>query len=162
MPQPPGQRQRARHDNTRTLVYSVDVTPSRRGSFARRWLGVVAVCLALVQASVAIVSAAACGCEARRAAKAASEDCCPAGSHPPGMCPVHKDTTGHANAKKTAGPALVCNAGAAMQLVLLAGAPPLPRPATTVTLEPAPATIVVADAALIDLDLVPHAPPPKA
>ena len=162
MPQFLGQRQSARHGHAFSVVYSVSVTPSRRGSFARRWLGAVAVCLALVQASVAIVSAAACGCEARRAAKAASEDCCPAGSHPPGMCPVHRDTTGHPNGNKTAGAALVCNAGGTMQLVLLAGAPPLPRPATTVTLEPVPATIVAADAALIDLDLVPHAPPPKA
>jgi len=127
------------------------------------WLGAAAVCLALVQASVAIVSAAACGCEARRAAKAASEDCCPAGSHPPGMCPVHRDATTHATTKKTAGPALaICQAGAAMQLVLLSGAPPLPKPATNPTLEPVRATAAVADAALVDLDLVPHAPPPKA
>jgi hypothetical protein len=144
-------------------MYSVQVTLSRRTSSARLWLGAVAVCLALVQASVAIVSAAACGCEARRAAKAASEDCCPAGSHPPGMCPLHRDATGHPNAKKTAGAALaVCNAGAAMQLVLLSGAPPLSKPALIPTLEPAPATLVVADDALIDLNLVPHAPPPKA
>ena len=140
----------------------MSVTLSRRTSSARLWLGAVAVCLALVQASVAIVSAAACGCEARRAAKAANEDCCPAGSHPPGMCPLHRDAAGQPDAKKTAGAALVCNAGAAMQLVLLSGAPPLQKPATTPTLEPAPATPVVADAALIDLDLVPHAPPPKA
>lgn len=139
------------------------MTLSRRSSSARLWLGAVAVCLALVQASVAIVSAAACGCEARRAAKAATEDCCPAGSHPPGMCPLHRDATTHSNAKKTAGPALtICDAGAAMQLVLLSGAPPLPRPATTPTLEPVRATVSVADAALVDLDLVPHAPPPKA
>lgn len=123
----------------------------------------MAVCLALIQASVAIVSAAACGCEARRAAKAASEDCCPAGSHPPGMCPVHRDSSGHPNAKKTNGAALaVCNAGAAMQLVLLSGAPPIAKPATTPTLVPAPATLVAADDAVVNLDLVPHAPPPKA
>lgn len=121
------------------------------------------MCLALVQASVAIVSAAACGCEARRAAKAAIEDCCPAGSHPPGMCPLHRDATTHSNAKKTAGTALtICDAGAVMQLVLLSGAPPLPKPATTPMLEPVRATVAVADTALVDLDLVPHAPPPKA
>jgi hypothetical protein len=141
----------------------VSVTASRERTTARLWIGAVAVCLALVQASVAIVSAAACGCEARRAAKAASEDCCPAGSHPPGMCPLHRDAASHSTASKTAGAALaVCNAGAAMQLVLLSGAPPLPKPATTPALEPAPARFVVAADALIDLDLVPHAPPPKA
>lgn len=123
----------------------------------------MAVCLALVQASVAIVSAAVCGCEARRAAKAASEDCCPAGSHPPGMCPVHRGATDHQDTGKTASAALVvCNAGAAMQLVLLSGAPPLQKPATTPTLEFAPAALVVAVDALINLNLVPHAPPPKA
>ena len=79
------------------------------------------------------------------------------------MCPVHRDAAGHPNAKKTAGAALaVCNAGAAMPLVLLSGAPPLQKPVTTPTLVPVPATLVVADDALIDLDLVPHAPPPRA
>lgn len=79
------------------------------------------------------------------------------------MCPVHRETAGHPSGKKTAGTAFaVCNAGAAMQLVLLSGAPPLSKPAATPTLEPAPVTLVAADVALIDLDLVPHAPPPKA
>lgn len=139
------------------------MTVSRRLSSARLWFGAVAVCLALVQASVAVVSAAACGCEARRASKAAIEDCCPAGSHPPGKCPLHRDATTRSNAKTTAGAALtICDAGAAMQLVLLSGAPPLQKPATTPTLEPVRVTVAVADAALVDLDLVPHAPPPKA
>ena len=68
------------------------------------------------------------------------------------MCPLHRDAAGHPNAKKTAGAALVCNAGAATQLVLLSGAPPLSKPATLPTLEPAPATLVVADDALIGLE----------
>ncbi len=142
-------------------MYSENVTSSGRATVARRWLGAVAVCLALVQASVAIVSAAACGCEARRASKVAMEDCCPAGSHLPGMCPLHRNAPGHANAdiKKAL---VVCDASARMQLVLLSGAPPVPKPATTPTLEPAPATLALTDVALIDLDVTPHAPPPKA
>jgi hypothetical protein len=79
------------------------------------------------------------------------------------MCPVHKDNAAHQNAKNTPRAALaICNAGAAMQLVLLSGAPPIAKPVTTPTLVPAPMRLAAADDALIELDRVPHARPPKA
>ena len=79
------------------------------------------------------------------------------------MCPLHRDTSAQTHTRKSAGPALaVCNAWASMQLVLLAVAPPLPKPATMPMLEPVAVTSALADAATIDLDLFPHAPPPKA
>ncbi len=132
------------------------VADSSRQPVARRLIAAVAVCLALVQASVLSLSAAACCCEARHAAKIAAEDCCPAGSHPPGECPLHR-------APKRAGDcALSCNTSASLQLVLLAGAPPLARPATTPTLVRVAASAASSSVSLDDVDLVPHAPPPRS
>ena len=132
------------------------VVDSSRQPLVRRLIAAVAVCLALVQASVVTLSVAACCCEVRHAAKIAAEDCCPVGSHPPGECPLHRAP------KKAGDCALSCNTSASLQLVLLSGAPPLARPATAPMLVPVSASAAPSSVWLDDVDLVPHAPPPRS
>lgn len=67
-------------------------------SLFRRKLASCAVMLTLLQAALLFVApvSACCGAERRTLHQAAEIECCPAGSHPPGQCPLHKkgSTTG--------------------------------------------------------------------
>ena len=96
---------------------------------------------------------------AAAAAPAENKDCCPAGAHAPGQCPLH----GRAKTVKTAPDApcrMQCDAPHGVQ-VLLAFAVPLPNPAASLA---APIVSAAPVAAAIDPEtrpFVPDPPPPR-
>ena len=55
----------------------------------RRRFAVCALLLTVIQAAVAFAAPLATCCPSRAASVQADEECCPAGSHPPGECPRH-------------------------------------------------------------------------
>ena len=74
--------------------------------FRRRLASFALVLTALQLALLFAVPVSACCARqpiaVRTSAEAAgSKDCCPAGSHPPGDCPLHKDKTGKSSGAQT-------------------------------------------------------------
>jgi hypothetical protein len=123
----------------------------------RAWLGPVALCLALSQAAATLVSGLCCCREGTT--QVSSDDCCPEGSHPPGMCPLkHGAQAGAASRRDTC--RLSCAASLLPRFVLTAGVLPLAKPASA-QLMALEVVAAIPPRSLIEIDLVPHAPPPK-
>jgi hypothetical protein len=124
----------------------------------RRLASCALVVIALQMTGVFAAPLSAC-CPTRTAAAvaAADKDCCPAGSHAPGQCPLHKRSTSASRVSCR----LQCDAPHGLQFV--AGAiGVLPAPATTAVpfaVEPIRGTVRV----LPELpDFVPDSPPPRS
>ena len=128
----------------------------------RRRLASSALALTLLQCSLLFAAPMAACCHSQPAppARAAKAECCPAGSHAPGECPLHRDKAESAAAHKPADCAMRCDATHAPDFVLGAMGV-LPRPA---------AEVAAADPSRFDLDLtlapdarrsLPDAPPPR-
>lgn len=154
--------------------YSDEVLRRRSGKSASRVVIAVALALALIQAS-AFAMANACCCR-RMTMAAGDSDCCPAGSHPPGQCPLHRDAAeqqhqhqhqmamGDAAAPAPTAPApfmLRCGASRASTLFVTAGMTPAAPSTFVVALISSLAPAPLAPQPL-DLARVPHAPPPRA
>jgi hypothetical protein len=125
-------------------------------SAIRRRLGIVVVALTLLQAS----SAAAAAVIGARIAFAADDECCAKGSHPPGMCPLHRRAASHRTGDPSATCRLSCAASTAGPVTLMSAMTPSPVFSLV-----APAVIVVdyptGDSLPIDTAFLALTPPPR-
>lgn len=125
----------------------------------RRRLAVCALALIVCQNALVFAAPLTSCCPPRAAAVEDAKDCCPAGAHAPGQCPLH----GRAKTVKTAPDApcrMQCDAPHGVQF-LLAVAAPLPNPSASLA---APIVSAAPVAAAIDPEtrpLVPDLPPPR-
>jgi hypothetical protein len=128
-------------------------------SFVRQRFRTLALVTAMAQLLViGSVSVALCCQPAQKSAENV-EDCCPAGSHPDGVCPLHGKKS------KESRPAsdcrLTCAAKVHGQMLLPSGAPVV----TVLSIGPpaeAHATALPVVTPVLTVDLVPNTPPPKA
>jgi len=125
----------------------------------RHRLASCALALLFVQTAVAIAVPMAMCCPAdTHAAAAQDEDCCPAGSHPPGQCPLHgrAKTTGATSASCR----MHCDAPHGIQL--LAGTVAVLPVTSRITIALTDRGAARADSTTAVLrSTIPSAPPPK-
>jgi hypothetical protein len=112
--------------------------------------------LTVLQATVAFASPLAACCPSRAASVQPDEECCPAGSHPPGQCPRHADS----KRARAASCRLQCDAPHAGGFLVIAIGP-LPSAAAVSTPVMDPQRLAYAAAVPILRSLVPDSPPPR-
>ena len=119
----------------------------------RRRLASWALALLFCQA-VAVFAAPLSSCCAPKQAAAEDQDCCPAGSHPPGQCPRH------AAARSKASCRMQCDAPHGAQF-LIAASGVMPTPAALSFVLTTGRSIAIAPASAIARASVPPSPPPR-
>jgi hypothetical protein len=124
----------------------------------RRRLASCALALVVCHAALVLAAPLSACCPSRSAAPAAEaeKDCCPAGSHAPGQCPLHA----RSKAETKVSCRMQCDAPHGAQF-LLGGVGLLPAPAASLA---APVASLVADIRGVDPEtrpFVPDSPPPR-
>ena len=130
-------------------------------SSVRRHLASLGLAVALCHLVIQVLVPAALCCERKSVeTRPAVSECCPAGSHPPGLCPMHASSKAKSRDKRD------CQARPLVDLhdlfVALNTGGVLPAPAVIaapVGIESAP---FVAHLRTIDLSTAPPGPPPRA
>jgi hypothetical protein len=117
----------------------------------RRLLCAVVLCAFLPLGAFSTL-AAACQCATMMVASS-DDDCCPAGSHPPGMCPLHQR-------ESTAQCRFSCAAGGQTLLLLTVARPESPTGHQVPAATPADVSPSI-DAAPLARAASPDAPPPR-
>jgi hypothetical protein len=125
-----------------------------------------ALLLIVVQAALLFVAPVSACCRDRSTRQAqtigaADEDCCPAGSHPPGQCPLHKGKTKSSGSGGSRECRLRCAASQAPDFTLGAIGV-LPGPAAIPVAAPRSTFGSIASSTVLARSLNPDAPPPKA
>jgi len=126
----------------------------------RRRLGVLAAVVALAQAVVVGVAGPACCCASGAREAADEADCCPAGMHAPGRCPMRASPHRQASAGAPACQ-LRCSSADFSHFLLPAGAPVEPSPVMP-ALAASPADLPRPAVPPIAPDHRQQSPPPRA
>jgi len=128
-------------------------------SILRRRLASCALALVVCHCALVFAAPLSSCCPSRdaRPAATAEKECCPAGSHPPGECPLHKRS--HTTSKTSC--RMQCDAPHGAQF--LPGAVGLlPAPAASIAAPIASRAIALATVDLQTRPFLPESPPPRA
>ena len=122
----------------------------------RRRFASWALALTVLQTAVAFAAPFAICCPSRAASVQDDDDCCPAGSHPPGECPRHAES----NSARKASCRLQCDAPHAGGYVIVAIGT---MPAAAAVFAPVMSSQRLALAAAIPIlrSFLPDSPPPR-
>jgi hypothetical protein len=128
-------------------------------SMIRRRLASCALALVVCQSALVFAAPLSSCCPSRHGAPVAEaeKDCCPAGSHPPGQCPLHA----RSKAETRASCRMQCDAPHGVQF-LLGAAVLLPAPAASFAAPLISRAVIVSTANLQSRPFVPDSPPPRA
>jgi hypothetical protein len=125
----------------------------------RRRLASCALALVVCQSALVFAAPLSSCCPSRHGAAQVAEtgkDCCPAGSHPPGQCPLHART----KAETKVSCRMQCDAPHGVEF-LLGAAVPLPAPVASLAAPIASHAVVVSTVGLQTRPVVPDSPPPR-
>ena len=124
-----------------------------------------ALALVVCHTALALAAPISSCCPARSGASAVSateeKDCCPAGSHPPGQCPLHKGAKASSQRTRDAASCRIqCDSSHGAQFVIgTVGV--LPAPALTLAPPFVSRAIAVAAADPVSRPFLPDLPPPR-
>ncbi len=122
----------------------------------RRRLASCALALILVQTALAFAAPLSACCTTKPTAAADADECCPAGSHPPGQCPRHARSNGAPRVSCR----LQCDAPHGLQFVAgVTGVLPVPLAVTVPSADAGAIAFVPAVERLRSSD--PTSPPPR-